>query len=106
MSKPRIVSDSVCARVDFKIRKHHVDYLNRIASIDDTSLSRAFGNLVGRHEGRHAGKENQTPAQKARLDLRVASPHLAIIDRLCMRWGMSRSDVARRLIDGALEKEG
>lgn len=32
-------------------------------------------------------------------------PHLAMLDRLAVHWGLTRSDVARRLVDAAAARE-
>ena len=45
------------------------------------------------------------PARKVRKHFSLQIRHLSFIDRLTVKWGMSRAAVARRLIDEALAKD-
>ena len=92
-------------RVDFLVRSQHVEYLEYVAERDQVSLSAALTtvldeNLIGFSRpagGRRSGKE--------RLHLYIPAHHLALLDRLAVMTGLSRTDAAMRVIEAALQSD-
>jgi hypothetical protein len=81
-----------------------VAYLERIAERDEVSVSRALANLIDTQIA-PASFEVKRPAHKVRRHIWISDEHLELLQRLTARMGLSRSDVVRRLLDGALEAE-
>lgn len=89
--------------IDVTLRDPHVAYLERLAEREEISVSAAFANIL---EQRAIGMgTTERPPRKARKHFSITEPHLALLDRLTVRLGLKRSDVARRLIDWAMAEE-
>lgn len=91
------------ASVDLRLRTQQALYLRRAAERDDVTLSDVFANIVERYAeiARHAPRS----PRKDRCHVSISPEHLTILNKLSVMWGLSRSDVARRLIDGAVASD-
>ena len=87
--------------IDLRLRTHHAECLHIIARRDEISVSKAFANILEKHADLTDPSISE-PAHKSRLHLWASLTHIAILDRLSVKWGLTRSDVARRLIDREL----
>lgn len=92
------------AAVDLTLRTQQIVYLEYLSERDDSPLSHALGKIIDKamlvivlEQGR--------PTRKVRKHFSMSPAHVAFIDRLSVKWGIPRSDVARRLIDEALAKD-
>jgi hypothetical protein len=90
-------------RIDVFLRTRHAAYLRRLANREDVSLSRAFAMVV--EDILPAPTPTNSPA-KVRAKMVICPENLAVLDKLARDGGISRSDVARRLIDEAMASEG
>lgn len=90
--------------VDVRLRSREVAYLEYLAERDEISVSKAFGLVVERH-AQSAETLPRRPIRKVRSHFWMKPEHLVILDRLAVKWGVFRSDVARRLIGQALAED-
>lgn len=90
--------------MDFVLRTQQIQYLEYLAERADISISEAFGRVIERSLEAIRIEASQ-PAQKIRKHLTVEHAHIAFIDSLAIKWGLPRSDVARRVIDMALAED-
>ena len=86
-------------RVDVLIRTHQHRWLRGIAEREEVSISRVFGALIERFT---PPDPPRPPPKECRAHVVILPHHLAILDRLAIEAGVNRSEMARRLIDGAL----
>lgn len=89
------------SRINVLLRSQQMDYLEYLAERDDTSIGKALGDLIEQH----APPEITTRPQGRMVTLHiwVRDDRLAVLDRLVAHWGLSRSDITRRIIDVAAE---
>lgn len=90
--------------VDLTLRTKQVQYLEYIAERDDIPLSHALGQILA------SAIETEAPATerktiKIRKHFSLTIQHVQFLDKLSTRYGLWRSDIARRLIDDALSKD-
>ena len=100
---PNILGISVSAifLALFGLSALYTAWLHIIARRDEISVSKAFANILEKHADLTDPSISE-PAHKSRLHLWASLTHIAILDRLSVKWGLTRSDVARRLIDREL----
>lgn len=92
------------ARVTVRLLTPQRNYLEYVAERDEISLSRSLGLIIEGH-GLGMRAHGRLPVRKTPINFVINLPHLAILDQLAGQWGLTRSDVARRLIDGALKAD-
>jgi hypothetical protein len=90
-------------KIDVSLLTREIEFLQRIADFNEISLSRAFEMVI-------AGRaETDAPPNRAsfktRQTVHIDPRTLALLDRAAMKWGLTRSDAARRLVDAALRSE-
>lgn len=90
------------ARTVLRLMTHHVDYLRRTARQNDSCMSKVFGDIIENLTVVDRPTKNN-PVQSP-LSVTISIEHLAAIDGLAVRLGISRSDVARRLIESVQAK--
>jgi len=92
--------------VTLSLRTRQANYLAQIAARKDVSLSRAFAQVIERYRvPPSAASVLAAPPRIARTHFVMDPDHLALIDALALAWGLSRTDVARRIIDEVHETE-
>lgn len=87
-------------KVRIRLLNYHVDYLEYVADQDDLTMSKVVADILDAFEEFHPPKHTM-PTQKDRVNITLSLTHDQLLDRLSARWGVSRSEVARRLIDRA-----
>lgn len=87
--------------IDVTLRSQQIDYLRRVAEREDVSLSRALACIIETYAEIAASKPRR-PTRKARTHFHSTPAHVALIDQLTVKWGVRKSEVVRRVIDGAL----
>jgi hypothetical protein len=90
--------------IDLTLRTQQLQYLEYLAERDELPLSRALARIIDRC-AEVPWSHPVNPTKKARKHFFLAPKHIALLDQLSVIWGLPRSDVARRLIDEALEKD-
>lgn len=93
-------SPAVRSTVDVTLRSTQADYIAYLARREDISQSKALGLILEDWASKVPDGIRRAP-RKARKHFWIKPHHLALLDTLAARWGLSRSDVARRLIDAA-----
>lgn len=81
------------------LRTQHVAYLRDAARWGNLDISKAFGAAIDAATG--AACKAGSTGKPLRVHVSIKSGHLAILDRMAIETGLSRSEVARRLIDEA-----
>ena len=89
--------------IDLSLRTPHVHYLEYLAEQHGLSVSGAFGFILEQHAS--LVMLNYKPPRKRRKHLSIDPKHADILDRLAVRSGLLKADVARRLIDEAMAKD-
>lgn len=86
--------------IDLTLRTSQVDYLEYLAECWEAPFSRALRRLI---DSRIAAEMDapSRPPRKFRKHVKLEAHHLTFIDKIAAREGLSRSDIARRLIDEA-----
>lgn len=90
--------------MDVALRTQHVDYLEYLAERDGITLSHAFS-LVLEAFKIAARTRRKPPNKRADKHFSLGDEHHAFLQRLSVDWGVSQSEVARRLIDGAIQQD-
>lgn len=85
--------------MDTYLRSPQLAYLRRISEREGVSLSQALGSIIETQA--EVASDQSSSSRKARTTLTLEPAQLALLDRLALKLGLSRSDVARRLIDHA-----
>lgn len=98
-SRPKRTAD-----IDLTLRTPQVEYLQYLANWGDASLSDVFGSILERH-ALTVDPARIKAAKRERKHFAIHPDHAAAIDRLTVQWGVSKSEVARRLIDMELARE-
>jgi hypothetical protein len=91
-------------RVNLYLRSRQIQYLEYLAERHECALSHAVGRIVGRAR-QTTDLEVGRPAQKECRHFSLDQTHIGFIDLLAAKWGVNRSEVARRLIDDALARD-
>lgn len=89
--------------VELRLRTPQAAYLERLAGATDTDESRALRRLIDRRIAQDVEPPPSSPAKKQRKHLKLGRRHVAFLDKIRDRLGLSRSDMARRIIDDAME---
>lgn len=82
------------------LRTPQARYLRSLADREDITISRAM-EMVIEQEAIASLDGNRPPPRKERMCFSLNPIHAAILGRLSIQLGLRKSDVARRLIDGA-----
>ena len=90
---------------NFTLRSHHAYYLRRLAERDDVSISQAFRGILEHARANAFGTPPTLPARLRRSCIMVSSEQLLALDAMAVQCGLTRSEVARRLIDSAMAEE-
>jgi hypothetical protein len=98
-------SDTWGIPIEFSFRTQHVEYLTLLAERWETSISDAFRTLVDKKIAAAANEPARPPSKQITKHLTVSAKHLQFIDGMAGQTGLSRSDVARRLINEMLERD-
>lgn len=101
--KKRVQGDLAYKTIFIGLRSPHVQYLERIARQRGLSVSGAFGLIV--EENAFSELPNAKPPRKETKHLLINPKHAAILDKLAIRSGLYKADIARRLIDEAMVRE-
>lgn len=88
---------SIVHRTNVYIHAQHDGYLRYLADRDDISASKALGLLLDGYKDEAAG--SGAPRKVTKRHVCIGPGHLAIIDSLARKWGVSRSYVIRRVIE-------
>lgn len=102
-AKPTLIETPAIRKkshVKLELRSQHSEYLNRVAQREDTTVSAVLAGIIEAY-AQPSETESKRSARKARPHLSIKPEHLALLDGLALRLGLSRSDVTRRLIDDA-----
>lgn len=91
--------------IGLTLRTQQADYLERVAESEETSLSQAFGSILEAMAG-ETDIPAKSPTWRVRKHLVIDPRHQDVLNRLAAKWGLSKSDVARRLIDQASAARG
>lgn len=91
------------SRIDISLRTPHLHYLEYLAEQAGTSISGAFGVIVERHAA--AALLTYKPPRKEKKELSIDPRHAAILDKLAVKSGLFKADIARRLIDQAIAQD-
>lgn len=91
--------------VTLHLRTRQARFLSEVASREDISLSRALARVIESYKPNPTGALPPPRARKAMRHLAITPSHLAVLDKLALDWGLTRTDVARRLIDEACDQE-
>lgn len=95
---------SPATRTHIDLRTRQVQYLEYIAERDDISISHAMQKVIESAIDK-IYVDPPLNAQKIRLHLTVAPKCDTYLKLLASRWGIRKSDVARRLIDDAAARD-
>ena len=87
--------------VFLRLRTPQIGYLEHQARWDGISLSQAFASILDRYAPAHISSIPATGGSERR-HLTIDPDHAAVLADLSVKWGMERSEVARRLIDIAM----
>lgn len=90
--------------LDVRLRTQQARYLERVKEREGLSLSRVFGEILARYTAEVATLPIK-PTQKARRHLWIEPRELEILNRLSIKWGVSKGEVARRVIDAAIAED-
>lgn len=91
--------------VQLRLLSHEVKFLERYAAQEEISVSRALGRVIDESAWLPLDTRRKSPSQVNR-HLWLTDESLALLERLRARMGLSRSDVVRRILDGAIVAEG
>ncbi len=83
------------------LRTPQANYLRRFADTEGVTFSRALAMIIAEYAEQSFDLQTNRPVQKVRQHFFLTEDHLATLDRLTVDFGLSRSEVARRLIDRA-----
>lgn len=99
--KPTDERSGSSAAVTVRLTSPQLEHLKQLSQWDDKSLSRCLGEIIERQGGgiRYFPRR---PPKNVPVNFVINLPHLVVLDRLAIFWGITRSEVARRLIDSAL----
>ncbi len=89
--------------IDISLRTPHVHYLEYLAEQQGLSVSGAFGFIVEKHAA--LALLTYKPPRKEKKHLLIEPRHADILDKLAIRSGLFKADIARRLIDEAMAKD-
>ena len=92
-------------RLDLRMRSQHVEYLAYIAERDDVSVTRALTVILEENLIGFQRPPSTQRSQKARVHLCVSEHHLALLDRLAVITGRTRTEAAMRVIEAAYEND-
>lgn len=84
------------------LRTPHMRYLRTVAERESMTLSGVFATIIAYHGD--VMMQSPLRVEKVPLHVFMTSDQLAILDRLAVLWGVKRSEVARRLIDQAMDE--
>ena len=82
------------------LRSRHAEYLEELSAKEAFTQSEVLAALLQRHTSSTDAK--RLSVYKTRKHLGITGENLAILDRLAVQLGFSRSEVVRRLIDEAI----
>lgn len=86
--------------VAFHLRDTQASYLERKAEQDGVTESMVLREILDTYSDAVATPPSVRP-RKASKNVVLGVHQIAILDALCVRWGLTRSDVVRRIIDDA-----
>lgn len=101
----RITRDANAIPIEFSFRTEQVSYMQALAERWETSLSSVFRTLVDKRITASTTEGPWIPPKQITKNLTISAKHLQYIDGVASRTGLSRSDVARRLINEMLERD-
>lgn len=91
-------------RIDVILRTPHIHYLEFLAEQHGLSISGALGRILDKHADL-ALSTTKKPPRKEPKHLLLEPRHAEILDKLSVRYGLFKADIARRLIDAAMEQD-
>jgi hypothetical protein len=91
-------------RLQVELRSQQANFLQKTADNEYISLSKALGGIIGRY-GHDTLSTYRKAAKKVRFHFVIHPDHLALLDMISVKAGLFRSDVIRRLIDRAAERD-
>lgn len=83
--------------IGLHLRAPHVDYLERLAEQTGVSLSDAFGMVIEKNAA--LALLTYKPPRKEYKHFTITPRHTEILEKLAVRSGLFKADIARRLID-------
>lgn len=83
------------------LRTPHLRYLRRVAEHQDIPISHVFGAILDEYAS--ISESAQTP-RKELVHLRLNVERIAVWNRLSVTMGVSKAEVARRIIDEARQR--
>lgn len=89
--------------IDLSLRTPHVHYLEYLAEQHGLSVSGAFGLILEKHTS--LTLLSYKPPRKEKKHLLIDPRHAEILERLAVRSGLFKADIARRLIDEAMARD-
>lgn len=89
-------------RVDMTLMTDQVETLRRVAEENGYSVAIISGAVIGVLA--KAESLDVRKARKIRQTVPMIDEHLSALDKLAMRWGINRSEAARRLICQAISQ--
>lgn len=85
------------------LRTPHIHYLEYLAEQTGVSLSEAFGSVVEKQAA--LALLSYKPPRKEKKHFVIDPRHAEILDKLAVKSGLFKADIARRLIDEALAND-
>lgn len=84
-------------------RSRQLDFINMLADKNDATFTQTFVGVMKEAKDRDGSSEMlaRSPTKKIRKHVYVPFEILRYIDSLVVKHGLQRSDIVRRLIDGA-----
>ena len=82
-----------------ELRSPQLAYLEILSMRHDTSISLALARVIDGMMARDLPQDGAPKAVKVRKHMTISLRHLAFVDMLCLRLGLPRFDIIRRLID-------
>lgn len=90
--------------VTLRLRSPQAAFLEFLANKHEVDESKIVRRLIVKRINEDQAPVLADNAVKRRKHLVLGLRHIAYLDKLCRRYGLSRSDVVRRLIDDAREE--
>lgn len=100
MSRRRSTRSEV---IDVQLRAPHVHYLEYLAEQAGISVSSAFESILEKQAA--LALLAYKPPRKRRMSFSLNPKNAEVLDRLAVKAGLFKADIARRLIDEALAND-
>jgi len=89
--------------IDLDLRTPHIHYLEYLAEQTGLSLSDAFGTIIEKNAA--LALLTYKPPRKEKKHFTIDPRHAEVLERLAVRAGLFKADIARRMIDEAIAND-